>query len=178
MKSLTESPALLTVHMGEQGQYILRVSDLRHRPLVIGVTRLLSDARSFVVITPSDIKVFAVGDNGAGPTQVVEDATTTVAEPFDAETQAVIDAEERRSIPGTEQPATEATTSEVVGETEQGTKVVRRKRNAAVAGHDEQCQRCGGGGKIQLMMDGGKPAETVCPICVGSGTMKRYGARR
>ena len=68
MKSLTEQPAVLSVHAGAAGQFILRVTDLRYRPLVIGVTKLLSaEASSFVVITPSDIKVFAVGGgtNGA-----------------------------------------------------------------------------------------------------------------
>jgi len=172
MKSLTEQPAVLSVHEGTNGQYILRVADVRHRPLVIGVTKLLTDATSFVLITPSDIKVFnVVGGNGTGPTEIA-DAIPETTDVVDAETQAAIDAIDAGADPGAP-PA-----SEIVGETPQQTKVVRRKRPAPVAGHDEQCQRCSGAGKIEVLMDGGKPAETTCPICRGEGIMRRYGARR
>jgi hypothetical protein len=168
MKSLAESPAVLTVHQSAPGHYILRVADLDHRPLVIGVSKLLEDATSLVVITPTDTKVFLVNSNGAIP------------QPVDAETQAVIDQEESRPIPNsTVDDIAGAIGAEVIGETAQGTKVIRRKKNPTpVAGHDEPCGRCSGEGKIQVLLDGGSPAETSCPICKGSGVMRRYGARR
>jgi hypothetical protein len=175
VKSLSESPAILTVHAGAAGQYIVRVGDLRYRPLIVGVTKLLPDASSLVVITPSDIKVYAVNGDGAtrlDRTDVVEDDVS----PLDPETLAAIAKEEGRAIPG---DVTDSPDADIVGETSQGTKVVRRKKSPTpVAGHDEQCQRCGGEGQIQLLMDGGTPAATTCPICKGSGTMRRYGAKR
>lgn len=180
MKSLTEQPAVLSVHQGSAGQYILRVTDLRYRPLVIGVTKLLPDASSFVVITPSDIKVFAVG-NGAGPTVTeVPDGDDTQQEvELDEETRAAIDAEEQRSVPG----AVETRDAEVGtagAEPEPVAKATRRRKpsTAPVAGHDEACGRCGGAGKTRVILDGGGGAETACPICKGTGTMRRYGAKR
>src|ERR1700722_4778542 len=104
MKSLTESPAILNVHTGSPGQYVIRVSDLRHRPLVIGVTKLLADAQSFVVVTPSDIKVFVAGNGIAAPAQE-QGAESGADIEIDAETQAAIDAEEGRAIPGANIPA-------------------------------------------------------------------------
>jgi hypothetical protein len=162
MKSLAESPAVLTVHQSAPGQYVIRVSDLGHRPLVIGVSKLLEDATSLVVITPTDTKVFTISVNGAAP------------EPVDTETQ-----EESHPIPNSTVDDIAGAIGTVIGETSQGTKVVRRKKNPTpVAGHDEPCGRCSGEGKIQVLLDGGSPAETTCPICRGSGVMRRYGARR
>ena len=180
MKSLTEQPAVLSVHRGTAGQYILRVADLQYRPLVIGVTKLLPDASSFVVITPSDIRVFSVnGDSATAASAEVEDGTLDDAD-LDPETRAAIAAEQSRSLPGSvvegdgdaAAPAEEAVPPPVKN-------VRRRKPSAApVAGHDDQCGRCGGSGKARVILDGGGGADTTCPICQGRGTMRRYGARR
>jgi hypothetical protein len=181
MKSLTEQPAVLSVHRGMAGQYVLRISDLQYRPLVIGVTKLLPDASSFLVVTPSDIRLFTVNSDGAtaAPAEVAD------AEPDDAdldpETRAAIAAEESRAVPGAVvegdgDAAAAAETEEVVPAVKN---VRRRKPSAApVAGHDDQCGRCGGSGKARVILDGGGGAETACPICKGTGTMRRYGARR
>lgn len=144
MKSLTESPAILTVHEGTRGQYILRVSDLRHRPLVVQVTKLLSEAESFVIVTPTDIKVYEV--NGDAP--AIDDGP----------------------------PVTDPEIAEQ--EPEPLTKPRKRARPAQVAGHDEQCGRCSGKGQVAVMLEGGTPAESACPVCKGEGVMRRYGARR
>src|SRR6266576_2959180 len=98
MKSLTESPALLTVHAGSPGQYIVRVVDLRNRSLVAGVIKLLADGESFVVVTPTDTKVFTSA-NGDGTN--IHTNKVPIAEDLDPETQAAIAAEEQRSVPGT-----------------------------------------------------------------------------
>ena len=165
MKSLTESPAILTVHAGSPGQYILRTTDLRHRPLVVAVTKLLADASSFVVITPSDIKVFTA-----------EPQEETHVPEIDAETKSAIDAEEVRSVPGTDIPAEmddEGSTEEPVP-----AKPRRRAKPASVAGHDEKCGRCSGAGRIAIALDNGVASDAACPICKGTGVMVRYGARR
>lgn len=154
MKSLTESPAVLTVHQGQPGQYVIRISSLEYRPLIVGVTKLLEDAESFVVITPNDTKVFSVGS-------AIKEVENDDPEP----------------MPPAEEEFLTPVDPEVVGDTPQGTKVVRRKKNAYTAGHEQTCGRCKGVGKIQIMLDGGAGAETTCPICKGSGTARRYGVR-
>ena len=176
MKSLTESPAVLSVHEGTAGQYIIRVGNLRHRPLVVGITKLLAaDARSFVVITPSDIKVFAVGNGDAPSTEPIAKTEVEV----DAETQAAIDAEEGRTVPGTDVNADDGvgdggpSVEEAVP-----AKPRRRAKPTPLAGHDEACARCAGRGRIQIALDNGAASETACPLCQGQGVMKRYGARR
>src|SRR6266576_4737855 len=100
MKSLTESPALLTVHAGSPGQYIVRVVDLRNRSLVAGVIKLLADGESFVVVTPTDTKVFTSA-NGDAP--VPESPA-----PLDADTLAAIAAEEGRAMPNADVEESEA----------------------------------------------------------------------
>lgn len=168
VKSIQEKPALLSVHEALDGQYIIRVNDMRYRSLVSDVAKLLTNARSVVLITPNDIKVFDV--NGSSIVSGSEVHRPDEEEPeVDAETIAEIAKQESIQTPN----------QEVVGETKQGTKVVRRKRNLdGGPGHDESCGRCRGSGQIQTLMDGGTPATATCPVCQGSGVMKRYGNRR
>jgi hypothetical protein len=153
MKSLTEQPAVLSVHEGTAGQYILRVNDLKHRPLIIGITKLLSDAQSFVVITPSDIKVFAVDG-------VPDESHENKQVDLEEENQETLD-----ELPQPEEP--------VVTPRRRG-----RPPKSEQAGHDENCQRCAGTGRTKVILDGGAGSETACPICRGEGVMRRYGARR
>ena len=122
-----------------------------------------------MVITPSDIKVFTATGNGDSPEPETE-------VPFDAETQSAIDAEEGRSVPGTDIPAEmddEGSTEEPVP-----AKPRRRAKPASVAGHDEKCGRCSGAGRIAIALDNGVASDAACPICKGTGVMVRYGARR
>jgi hypothetical protein len=171
MKSLTESPAILTVHQGSPGQFVIRGL----RQYVVAATKLLAaeGARSFIVITETDVKVFDVRDadavtgNGAADTEATAGDADTLPpadalddDPFDAAADAAI-----------------AAAAEVVGETPQGTKVVRRKRNQSSAGHDSPCQRCSGTGKVAVAFDNGSSSEAACPICKGAGVMRRYGSR-
>jgi hypothetical protein len=173
MKSLTESPAILTVHQGSPGQFVIRGL----RQYVVAATKLLAaeGAQSFIVVTETDVKVFDVQDadavtgNGNGAADTDTEATSGDADtlppadgddPFDAAADAAI-----------------AAAAEVVGETPQGTKVVRRKRNQSNAGHDSPCQRCSGTGKVAVAFDNGSSSEAACPICKGAGVMRRYGSR-
>jgi DnaJ-class molecular chaperone len=137
--------------------------------MVVAATKLLTDkgARSFVVITPTDIKVFEVsgensGSNGSVPS--VGDDETQVTDP---ETLKAIAQEEAKELPG--EPTVEDVTNG---------KVRRRKKYESAAGHEEDCTRCKGQGRISVLLDGGQPSEAGCPICQGTGKMKRYGVRR
>lgn len=124
-------------------------------------------AQSFVVITPSDIKVFEVSGEDSSGSAAVPAVGDDAAEVTDPETLAAIAAEEGRDLPG--EPTLEEVTQP---------KAVRRKKNPSPAGHDEPCSRCDGKGRVAILLDGGGASETGCPICQGTGVMKKYGARR
>lgn len=176
MKSLTESPAVLTVHAGAEGQYILRIADLQYRPLLVSVSKMLPGARSLVVITPSDIKVFSVGGSNDNVETSGDDLRTTSGDvdsadvALDAKTLAAIEAENERPLPN-------ATVEEEEPEPSPA-RTRRRPKPESVAGHDEPCGRCRGVGMVAIALDNGAPSETVCPICKGTKVMRRYGARR
>ena len=176
MKSLTESPAVLTVHAGAAGQFILRIADLQYRPLLVSVSKLLPGARSLVVITPSDIKVFDVGgandnvETSGGNLRTAAGDVDSADVALDQETLAAIEAENERPLPNS-----------VVDDVEPEpapARTRRRPKPESVAGHDEPCGRCRGAGMVAIALDNGAPSETVCPICKGTKVMRRYGARR
>lgn len=177
MRSVTERPPILTVHE-DQGDYILRVSDTKYHPLVVAVSKLLP-ARRLIVVTPGDVKFFVTGGSDAAPSDY-DDAGTGPADPLPAEPvdPEVIAEQERHAVPNADSEPALPSGAEVVGETPQGTKVVRRKRNQPAAGHDEVCQRCAGHGVHLVKMPDGSAAESPCPICKGEGKIIRYGARR
>jgi len=162
VKSLTESPALLTVHESAPGHYVIRVRDTSQRPLIVGVTKLLPDASSLTVITPSDIKVF-VSENGDQATSYPQPSTDEVTTQSDE-----ADVDLTSPPPAEPDPVDEPLPSNVR----------RRKKPASITGRAEPCMRCQGHGKVPMMLDGGAAGESACPVCRGTGTMTRYGARR
>lgn len=182
-KALTEAPALLTVHETGAGQYIIRVTDTRRRALVTGLTKLLDDATEIVLVLPNDLKVFHVGgsgngavagDSGSMAADAVSDDTEGLEEAppvTDPETLALIAKEEGKTLPGAavepEPPAEPAPP-----------RTRRRAKPESIAGHPEACGRCRGSGQIEMLLDGGQPGKTSCPVCRGSGELIRYGNRR
>ena len=180
MKTATELPPILTIHQTGTGNYVVRVGDLKWRPLVVAVSKLLDDASQLIVVTPNDIKVLKV-DGGLGevPEQVPEQVPATDPDGLDAETLAAIAEQEGHPLPGAEsEPEIAPNGGTVMGKTAEGMKVVRRKRSSApVAGHYEPCGRCRGSGKIRIIQDGGTAGEVSCGVCQGSGVMRKYEAR-
>ena len=183
MKNASEVPAILTIHRTSPGQYIVRVGDLRYRPLVVAVSKLLEDATSLVVVTPADIKVIRVSGSSvseesrkgtvASPPSEDEAAGPEVpVESLDAETQAAIREQEQHSLPGLNEG------SEPSVNPEPGMRVVRRKSNGQFAGHSETCGRCHGAGHIAIMDESGGAGRAPCGVCQGSGVLTRYGSPR
>jgi hypothetical protein len=171
MKQLAERPPILTLHALDSG-YLVRLNDLSHRPLLVGLSKMLGGAGQLVVVTPNDIKVFAAAE--AIDAADAESSIPAVPPPPEAD-----DSPGATAVPESASPPPDEHGRQVVGETAQGTKVVRRRKSPApTAGHPESCQRCAGSGRIQLLTEGGVGAETACHICSGRGTIQRYGARR
>lgn len=166
MKSIAERPPILTIHE-DSGDYILRVGDTRYRNLVVGVSKLLPDARRLIVVTPGDVKFFVMdGSGGEGEdTRTINDITSAEVP------EEVIAEQESHALPNADTELTAAEPSKL-------TRKRKPLRDDIKVGHMENCQRCGGTGKAKVLMDGGVAAETVCPICQGAGTIRRYGARR
>jgi hypothetical protein len=178
-RSLTESPALLTLHSTGEGHYLVRVSDTKRRGLITGLCRLLDDATVITMVLPNDIKVFTVNGNGAAPeVDVPADAEDASDAPpvTDPETLAAIAAEERKSLPNATDDA--AADEDVEPLVESRPRARRRAKPESVSGHPEPCGRCSGSGQIRMLLDGGQPGSTACPVCHGSGTLLRYGVRR
>lgn len=184
MKSGSLVPAILTIYETSPGQYVVRVGDLNHRPLVIEVAKLLHDATSLVVVTPADIKVLKAGptlvasrtgDSPAATTAQAETAGEIPMDSLDQETQAAIREQEQHALPGT----SDSGVSDSGVQAEPGMRVVRRKSNGqGAAGHPETCGRCRGEGKIRIIDETGGPGQAPCGVCQGTGVLQRYGSRR
>jgi hypothetical protein len=166
VKSISERPPILTVHE-DSGDYILRVGDTRYRSLVVGVSKLLPDARRLIVVTPGDVKFFLMGEENADHVRSISvSGGIPDSEIFD---ESVIAEQESHAIPNAEPEAAEPL------------KRTRKRKplNPDVqVGRDENCQRCGGTGEAKVLMPDNSTATSPCPICKGAGTIRRYGARR
>lgn len=166
MPKSPELPPVLTIHRTSEGSYALRLFDLADNFLAAGIAKIIPDLRTLLVITPTDMKVFEFNGNGNRAVAEVEELPRTEVY-SDPMAEAIALAEEEPSGP------------KIVGETAHGTKVVRRKKSPTPeAGHTETCARCQGRGKVGVLLDGGQSTEGTCPLCQGSGEIRRYGARR
>jgi len=144
------------------GQYLLRIGDLKFRPLIVEVSKHLPGATSLIVVTPKDTKVFTVSSNG----------TVSEPEPEPIESEPELDEETKEAIAQQEELP-------IPGEAEDIKPVRRRTRKSTeIAGHPEPCGRCSGSGQTRIILPDGKPSDTACPVCKGEGTIQRYGNRR
>jgi hypothetical protein len=175
-KQVKQLTPLLTVFETAQGCYSIRLTEISKRAtfLSIEVAKLLSDARSLQVITPSDMKVF----------DLTSDVQATSPEPLTRENEAQAVTSEPEVIGPMPQPMDMEQVVEIAQAEEQrvnGEEKRFRKRkpvNPTPAGFDEPCQRCSGSGTVQMLMEGGRPATGVCPVCQGEKVVRRFGARR
>lgn len=163
--ALSERPPILTIHE-DSGDYILRLGDNRFRPLVVQLSKLLTDARRLIVVTPTDVKFFT--GNGTAITHADSDAASDI-DPAAAPPAEVIAEQESHTLPSQEE-------AEAVPP-----KLTRRRKPlqpTEKAGQMKNCQRCAGTGVIKTLMPDRSAAESGCPVCRGEGTMKRFGRQR
>ena len=174
-KEAKQLSPLLTLFETSKGCYSLRLSEISKRAtfLSIEVAKLLSDARLLEVITPTDMKVFDfTGDvtsqtpekkEGGFSPPPPEPEVIGPMPPDDLQMNEVIEiaqAEEQRTN----------------GEDKRFRQ--RKPQTGPVAGFDEPCQRCSGAGTVQMLMEGGRAATGVCPVCQGEKVVRRFGARK
>lgn len=172
-KQVKQLTPLLTVFETAPGRYSLRLSEISRRAtfLSIEVAKLLSDARSLEVITPNDMKVFDMTGE-------------EVLRPPEREPEPQLAPEVIGAMPPAEGPLdmdqvveiSQAEEQRVNGEEKRYRQ--RKPRSGPVAGFDEPCQRCSGVGTVQMLMEGGRAASGVCPVCQGEKVVRRFGARK
>lgn len=157
------SPSVTLFRIPGSTHFALRIYDPKDNAMAVSISKSLPpDATSLLVITPTDMRMFAVSSNGASPPVTEEEVGQ----------QAATEEDETIITP------VESTDPEVVGETPQGTKVVRRKRRGPESQPNSPCGRCMGTGQINMIMDGGQPAKTACGVCSGTGKIVRWGEKR
>lgn len=174
-KQVKQLSPLLTLFETSPGCYSLRLSETSKRAtfLSIEVAKLLTDAQSLQVITPSDMKVFDMTGGETGRQREAEPLSSSTPE-----------AEVIGPMPAPQEPLSMDQVVEISEAEEQKTngeeKRFRQRKPKAgpVAGFEEPCQRCSGSGQIQMMMEGGQPGMSLCPVCLGEKVVRRFGARR
>lgn len=172
---------LLQLFETAPGCYSLRLSEATKRAtfLSIEVAKLLSDATSLQVIMPNDMKVFDLTSEPKQPSVPVSERTKDEEEAYRQPEPEVIG-----PMPQPDEPLTMDQVIEISQAEEQKTNGEekrfrqRKPRSGPVAGFEEPCQRCSGSGTVQMLMEGGRPATGVCPVCQGEKVVRRFGARR
>lgn len=168
-KQVKQLSPLLTLFETSTGCYSLRLSEVSKRAtfLSIEVAKLLTDATSLQVITPNDMKVFDLtGGDVSRPVSEPEaspepEVIRTMPEAMDMDKVIEIAQQEEQRTNGEEKRFRQ-----------------RKPRTGPVAGFEEPCQRCSGAGTVQMLMEGGRAAMGVCPVCQGEKVVRRFGARR
>lgn len=172
-KQVKQLSPLLTLFETRQGCYSLRLSEISKRAtfLSIEVAKLLTDAISLEVITPTDMKVFDMTGGETGRQVEEERRSPPPPEPE------VIGPMPPDS-PSMDQVIEIAEAEEQKTNGEEKRFRQRKARVEPIAGFDEPCQRCSGSGTVQMLMEGGRAATGVCPVCQGERVVRRFGARR
>ncbi len=155
-------PPLLSLHQTGPGQYAMRLYDPSRQSIAAALAKLIPDMRSLLLVMPNDMKQFSFE-----PQQIplpVNNSPEIVTE----ESPAPDPMEQAMAIADSEAPPANP-------------KVVRRKpkENTRVSSAESgtRCGRCGGHGRINMAMPDGNFTESSCPVCQGSGEIKRFGKR-
>lgn len=174
-KQVKQLSPLLTLFETSPGCYSLRLSEVSKRAtfLSIEVAKLLTDATSLQVITPNDMKVFDL--TGQVTDQSAEKEEKKVGY-FSEPT--IVEGVPSDEFPDMDQVIEIAQSEEQKTNGEEKRFRQRKPRSGPMAGFEEPCQRCSGAGTVQMLMEGGRAATGVCPVCQGEKVVRRFGARR
>ena len=159
MASTQQISPVLTLFRLSPGNYSIRITDLKDQQIATALAGQIPDLASLMVITPTDMKVFKF--DGAQQRLEVPSAPETPAEVEQDPMEAAM-----AIVPSTEDTGEPAKPQ-----------VVKRERKKSTVGHDAACGRCNGVGQVSMLMEGGAAATGACPVCQGSGVVKRYGMR-
>lgn len=176
---------------------VLRIHDLAFSGVVSAVVQSLpADVTSLMLVTPTDTKMFAVnaggthaGNNYRQATSVGRAAGTEDdgsagmgdmddSEAEDPQEEAIRLAEESTHDAAAAEVA-EATAAVDLADTPAARRAAMNERRRAEAGPaSDPCGRCGGAGAVPIAMPDGGSSTAACPVCRGSGVIRRYGNRR
>lgn len=191
-KALDPTPPVLSLFRhGEIA--VLRIHDLAFSGVVSAVVRSLPpDVTSLMLVTPTDTKMFAVNIGGGRhaaahePMEVEPPARANqvtreddgAGEDYDPQAEAI------RSAAEGDREVAEAGLEEASAQIDLAdTPAARRKamnelRRAEAGAASDPCGRCGGSGQMQVAMPDGGATQAACPVCRGSGAIRRFGVRR
>jgi len=182
---------------------VLRIHDLSYSAIVSVIAQALpADISQLMLVTPTDTKMFNLtqeevpraqpnrlphpAPNGAPAAEsqsesATEDAGADAEPDFDSDPQAetirlAAEMDAETVAAGLEEARATATTAETPAERRRALNHIRKAEGEA--GQDATCGRCRGAGQIGIAMPDGGSSTAACPVCVGRGTIRRYGAGR
>jgi len=161
MASTQQISPVLTLFRLSPGNYSIRITDLKDQQIATALAGQIPDLASLMVITPTDMKVFKFD----GAQQRIPDAPP--------ETPAEVEQDPMEAAMAMVPSGRDSDESR----TQEKPQVVKRERKKSTVGHDAACGRCNGVGQVSMLMEGGAAATGSCPVCQGSGVVKRYGMR-
>lgn len=189
-KALDPTPPVLSLF--RHGSIaVLRIHDLAFSGVVSAVVHSLpADVESLMLVTPTDTKMFQVNAGGRQHVQQRDHVDSNGVLPEDsgdvgeAEEEALDPQAEaiRQAAEGDEDVAA-AGIDEATAEVNMAdTPAARRKamndlRRAEAGQASDPCGRCGGSGTMQVALPDGGASQAACPVCRGSGVIRRFGAR-
>ena len=163
MASTQQISPVLTLFRLSPGNYSIRITDLKDQQIATALAGQIPDLESLMVITPTDMKVFRFDGNQ----QRIPDA------PDVSEASEETEKDPMERAMAMVEPGRDSDESR----TQEKPQVVKRERKKSTVGHDAACGRCNGVGQVSMLMEGGAAATGACPVCQGSGVVKRYGMR-
>lgn len=198
---MRQLPPVLTLHR-QGATFILRIVDSDFTQVGQAIAKSVAEegADALVIVTPTDTRMFSFDStqhDHVNPNRVTHDAVgpheeivAEVTDEGDLVSYAAEDEDEEEEIDPQEEAirlaqSEEAEEAEAIGEAIEvedpdvqpapGMKVVRRPKRTQTP--NSSCGRCGGAGKVKTLMENGKAAEGVCPVCQGQGFIRSYGNR-
>ena len=189
-------PALVLHRTGSLA--VLRIHDLAYSSIVSVIAQALpSDIHQLMLVTPTDTKMFNLTEQAHAPSQQTQLVSPRVASngaahevaaeeseddpdfSDDPQAEAIRLAQEGDAAAiraGLEEAQAEAATAETPAERRAA--LTRMRRAEGEAGQDATCGRCRGAGQVNMAMPDGGATTSACPVCMGRGTIRRYGSRR